>query len=89
MPYYEKGSLWEPYPWQIYQDLPVTYCDQTVCKHCVQIFEGDPRFDKTNTYSNQYLAPWVVSAQNQAKHDSTGICLLCILEAAKELGVSV
>ena len=95
MPKYEKGCLWEEYPWAIELNVNVRYCEKTVCHHCERISPIDPRWShwrggkikSEESEGPQWICPAVVSASNQAKHDSTGVCLLCILERAKELGI--
>ncbi len=79
---YEKGSLGEPYPWSIERDETTQFCESTVCHHCTLLppsenDRGRPR----------WTCPTVVVAHSQSRHDSTVVCLQCIIEAAKIEGL--
>lgn len=94
MPTYQKGCLWEEYPWRIDQDAVVRYCGETACHHCRKLSPDDPKWENwrnpgalSEEEGPQWLCPWVVIAFNEGNYNSTGVCLLCILEAAKTLGI--
>src|SRR4051812_8793348 len=93
MPDYEKGCLWEDYPWSIEKDEVARYCKKTVCTHCQELTPEDPRWEhwlgtgREKEEGPQWICPFVVVAQNEGGHSDTGVCLLCILKAAAELGV--
>lgn len=52
------------------------------CKHCHTI-EDDNRFINEKSW----VCPKVVIAANEGGYNSTGVCLDCIIEAAKENGL--
>lgn len=80
---FEKGCLCENYPWKITFDEINSGCDNTVCKHCVEIPLDDPRCQ--TQHGKNWLCPRVVVAKNEGGFNCTSVCLDCILEAAKEL----
>lgn len=78
-----EGSMWEGGPWEIEYDHE---CSKNgggrPCKHChgerIVIHE---RSDKSTYPETLWTCPRVVVAYNEAGHNSTGVCLDCILEA--------
>lgn len=97
MPVFEKGCLWEEYPWQIIEKVTARYCESTVCDHCRRITPDDPEWEHWNATvlsskaaeGPQWICPFVVVAENEGSHNSTGVCLMCILEAARGLGIEL
>ena len=87
------GGMWEEKEWEIHFNVkcPV-YTDNDLlngCPHCSEVFsETLP----ANQYHNEridryFICPRVVIAVNEGGHNSTGVCLDCILEAAKEIAM--
>ncbi len=65
------GEFAEGMPWEIVRDYQI-YAEKHSCPHCVWSV-------------GQIVCPLVVRALNEAGHNETGVCLACILDAAKEL----
>jgi hypothetical protein len=88
--------MWEGNPWSIKEHV---HCqthkgdlDLSPCKHSQVINSDNPRWekiithdDRDITYEVQWIVPRVVVGQNEGGFNSVGICLDCILEAAKTL----
>lgn len=74
------GCLWEGPDFQIKKELEVD--SEYSCKHCHTHKEV---FVHTNWTDKICICPRVVIAYNEAGHASTGICLDCVLEAAKTI----
>lgn len=79
---FEKGCYCEEYPWGILPDSvqDAYYCRQTRCQHAVDVAPDEKG-------RSMVLVPFLVTASNQAGHDGTAVCLECILERARELGI--
>ncbi len=75
---FQSGGVWEENDWKIAfsenRDL------KGACKHAI------PTEDKEEGYYNpQCIVPRVVVGTNEGGYNGTGICLDCIVEAAKTL----
>lgn len=76
----DKGCLWEGGGFEIEINKEVNVRKADVCEHLV--FLGKDK-DAALGFANAYIAPAVVVADNDAGHNSTGVCLYCIFELAK------
>lgn len=77
--------MWEDYPWKISTEMDI-HADSTAkpCKHCRKEFNVTmTRSDGTTYVERHWICPRVVIAYNEGNCNSTGVCLDCILEAAK------
>lgn len=81
------GGMWEGTGWEIQLNAKISsYCGGKPCPHCGPIqVETHTRYDKSTYDENYWICPRVVEAMNEGGHDSTGVCLDCILEAAQKL----
>lgn len=61
------------------------YHGRKVCSHCVPIGEDHAEFKDYYDDVPQFVCRAVVTAFNEGGHCSAGVCLDCILEAAKNL----
>ncbi len=73
------GCLWEDNPWEILINHHVEYPAE-MCPHCRAADDLDDQGRP------MVFCPRVVKATNEGGFNSTGICLDCILDAAKTLG---
>ena len=73
---FETGGLWAELWWRIEKDYEVKL--EIPCPHC-----------ELSSQQDVFICPWVVISVNEGGYNSTGICLLCILEAAKGLNVRI
>lgn len=82
------GGQWEEQDWEIKFDVEVSqWTNVNPCKHC------GPKYTKEHQrgtglppYTQTYwICPRVVVASNESECNNTGVCLDCILEAAKLL----
>lgn len=71
---FEVGGVWEEAAWRIVYGYEVDrpWSDQVRCPHCADTPSG-------------WMVPRVVVATNESGFNSTGVCLDCILDAAKTL----
>lgn len=82
------GCYCEDYPWQILENEEFERnADSlgTTCKHAIVISENIPKFRNDGSIYGHYTThrvPRIVRAFNEAAHNSTAVCLDCILEAA-------
>ena len=68
---FKEGCLWDENPWYIQERRLDSHYHQA-CKHCT--WEDE-----------RYFTCIAVIADNEGGHNSTGVCLQCILEAAKSI----
>lgn len=85
--YYEVGGMWEYSKWEIYIDCEVSKDSEIKpCKHChSERIKRHERTDGTYWEEDVFTCPYVVVGINEGGYNSTGICLECIMEVAKEL----
>ncbi len=86
---FPEGCLWEDIgPWTLITNCEVQGGEQP-CRHChsPRSKEFKRPYDGS-TYSRKFwTCPYVVMAENEGGHNSTGVCLNCIIEAVKEYGL--
>jgi hypothetical protein len=81
-----EGVMWEDNPWRIEFDSVCSSNGGKPCRHCHGEHEvTHERRDKSTYTTREWICPRVVVAQNEAGNNSTGVCLDCILDAAKTL----
>jgi hypothetical protein len=73
---FEKGEYAEGYDWQIvyntvYEPKRVSYHENMFCKHAIRQEDGS------------VVIPRLVECYNEGRHNSTQLCLDCLLEAVK------
>ncbi len=73
------GGLWERSEWEIQEHVKFATYAITLCSHCKPI-------DRDVNDDLQAICPAVVVAINEGGYNSTGICLDCILDAARLRG---
>jgi len=84
---FHVGGMWEYATWRVDFDSVISeFFDVAPCPHC----HSDQIVTHTNPYGStehnrQWICPRVVVAENEAGCNTTGVCLDCILEAAKFL----
>ncbi len=84
---FKHGCMWEGGPFFISVESEITDTDGgEMCKHC----HSRKVTIETTAYGLKYkkvkwICPRVVIASNEGGHNTTGVCLDCILEAAKTL----
>ncbi len=74
---FPEGGIWDNGVWSIQFDRNAGPPYLELCRHCRPV---DGR-------KQSHVCPKVVVAQNEGGHNSTGVCLDCILEAAREHGL--
>jgi hypothetical protein len=88
MPDFDIGGMWEFRAWSIELDVEIE--DDTLpCPHCRQTYE-EPRKNWDTAIAprlpkHKWVCPRVVVAMNEGGHGSTGVCLDCIVAAAKTM----
>ena len=83
---FSEGCLWEDVgTWTLITDCDVQEVMQP-CRHCHSPRVKEFRYaGSQEPYTKHYwTCPFVVSAENEGGHNSTGICLSCIIEAILE-----
>lgn len=77
---FEIGGMWEFSEWKIVINKECSsFMGIYPCKHCHSLN------DVEDSKRKEWICPRVVVAENECGYNSTGICLDCILEAAKKL----
>lgn len=78
------GGMWEYSNWDVHVDAVITvWADTVPCKHCHSpstITHANPTYTQ-----EQCICPFVVVAENEARFNSTGVCMQCIVEAYQSL----
>ena len=85
------GAMWEGSDWEIRtaEEVSVsTYSCGKPCPHCSPVRVIERRTPHFELREPVVTCPAVVVAKNEDGHNSTGVCLLCILEAAAKLGIT-
>ena len=85
---FSEGCLWEDVgPWTLIANCEVQRSKQP-CRHChsPRSKERKRPYDGSTYLEKFWICPYVVVAENEGGHNSTGVCLSCIIEA---LGASV
>ena len=82
---FEHGCMWEGGEWIIDIDhecssfgggMPCKHCHSKQTKHKPNAYGG--------TYSQEvWICPTVIIAANEGGYNTTGVCLQCVLDAAK------
>lgn len=67
-----EGILWENGWWVDYDVVVNLFGESERCRHCYEDH-------------GSVVCPRVVVAENEGGHNSTGVCLDCILEASRQL----
>ena len=84
---FKDGCMWEGYDWKISTAYECSeYGGGVPCKHCF----GEYVKKHISVYGSSYIermwiCPSVVIAVNEGGHNSTGMCLQCIIEVAASL----
>jgi len=79
---------WEDGLFEVQDDVEIDTKYNGVCKHCSPVWIKTHECSDGSTYTEEVCTiPKVVVAYNEGGFSSTGVCLFCILEAAKSLGV--
>lgn len=80
------GGMWEDSDWTVETDHVCSSYGGKTCKHChSEHGVVNKRHDGSTWNTREWTCPRVVVAVNEAGHNSTGVCLDCILEAAATL----
>src|SRR6185436_11775479 len=80
---FAEGCMWEGYPWRIAFNEECSSSGGKPCRHCSpERVKLHSRTDGSCYEERVWTCPRVVIAENEAGHNSTGVCLDCILEAA-------
>ncbi len=72
---YPIGGMWDDSEWEIQSNARVAVSGIIPCPHC-----HTPHQDEHG--NNCIICPRVVVAKNEGGHNSTGVCVDCIIEAA-------
>ena len=82
---FKDGSMWEGGGFTIDTNhICSQYGDGEMCKHChSKTVIVHKRHDGTTYNEDTWTCPKVVIATNEGGHNSTGVCLDCIMEASK------
>lgn len=80
------GGLWEESEFEISENVEVRGIEQP-CPHAhSRKVNQHQSYDGTFWETIDWTCPFVVVAKNEGGYNSTGVCLDCILEAAKKIG---
>lgn len=83
----ETGEYREDYGFEIVESVSFSRAKKW-CKHCVPPETVVHTRSDGSTWENlEGKSPIVVVAYNEAGHNSTAVCLECIIEAAREKGL--
>jgi hypothetical protein len=76
---FNEGVMWEANPFKIELNYECSSYGGTTCRH------SGARYKVEGSSEERWIQPAVVIANNEGGHNSTGVCLDCILEAAKSV----
>lgn len=84
---FPSGGAWESSCWHVQINAVISgYDGRDPCRHCGQSFRVSNRRSDGEVYTlKHWVCPRVVVAFNEGGYSTTGVCLDCILEAAKTL----
>lgn len=82
---FTEGALWDDNGWEIHHHAEVRKWEGHLpCKHASAIHTKEQRRADGSTYSVEcWIIPRAVVAYNEGGYCTTGVCMDCILEAAK------
>jgi hypothetical protein len=76
---FNEGVMWEKNPFRIETDHECSSYGGTPCRHSRERHE----IEGSDEY--RWIQPAVIIVRNEGGHNSTGVCLDCVLEAAKTI----
>jgi ribosomal protein L37AE/L43A len=81
---FDEGVMWDDIPFILSIDEEIEREDDepAPCRHCRD--SGATKLDR-----KIWICPTVVIAKNEGGHNSTGVCLNCILDGAKSVGIAL
>jgi len=80
---FDKGVMWDENPWTIEEDHRSLFKNkEDACPHCKEIKLMDYKED-----GYTWICPRVIKVKNMDGNNSTGLCLDCVLDGAKERGL--
>lgn len=83
---FSTGCLWEGGGFEIAIDCEVNESSGDICKHChSKETKVHKRHNGTTWDEIVWRCPKVVIAYNEGGHNSTGVCLDCIIEANNKI----
>ena len=78
---FSEGGMWEDPCFEIEYDVDVEVFNK--CRHCGPVYKEVHVSFSGSTFTTEHVnCPAVVVARNEGGHNSTGVCLQCIMEAA-------
>lgn len=80
---FDIGGMWEDGTFYIRTNEEISEMSGiTMCKHCrSKETKLITRYDKSTYEEISWICPRVVVSYNEGGHNSTGVCLDCIIEA--------
>lgn len=85
---FDIGVMWEDGPWFIDENHECSSYGGKPCLHChSQRVVTHKRHDGSEYKETKWICPTVIIVENEAGHNSTGLCLDCLLDAAKKVGI--
>jgi len=84
---FQDGCMWEGGEWKIVTEYECSsFGGGKPCKHCYSERDKQKPDSSGGFYTEHiWLCPKIIIAKNEGGYNSVGICLDCILEAAKLL----
>jgi hypothetical protein len=84
---FKEGCMWEGDPWSIEASHECSGDGGgRPCRHCHSFTDKvHKRYDGSTFTEIVWVCPRVVVARNEAGHNSTGVCLDCILDAERSI----
>jgi hypothetical protein len=85
---FKVGSLWEEGPWELIENYDASEYGGPPCPHCFNIRKVTHKRHDGSTYEEgRYTCPAVIVLSNECGHNSTGLCLDCLLDAVRSIGI--
>jgi len=86
---FDEGVMWEDNPFEILVDLQCSEYGGSPCRHCHSFVERKDRtrYDNSEFKERRWICPLVVEVTNEGGHNTTGLCVDCLLEAVRDSGL--
>ena len=86
----DRGEYSEGLPWKIGPTTAYDPHPDSICAHAGALYtKVEKRYDGSTWETKHVDIQLAVIASNEGGYNSTAVCLKCVLEEAKRLGVEV
>ena len=88
---FKDGCMWDGGDWKIVTNYECSKLFGGLpCKHCHDERDIQTEDVLGGTFTERvWICPSVITAENEGGHNSTGVCLQCVLEASRQIDLEI